>query len=133
MQKYGTRLLQQTIEIRIGDTSGSYALPDDTILRDCRVVGLYATENPSDDRKAPSGRPLIGPGAMRNAYISLKCDNIIQWNNVPLQSITMTGSDRTLGAIDTKGLTPNQSTIVIADTSTITAGESILLHFFYIK
>ena len=70
---------------------------------------------------------------MRNAYISLKYDNIIQWNNVPLQSITMTGSDRTLGAIDTQGLTPNQSTVVIADTSTITAGESILLHFFYIK
>jgi hypothetical protein len=132
MSKYGNRLAQHTIEVPITDLSGQYALPDDTIMRSCHIVGIYATANDSDDKKAPSGRVLIGPVAMRNSYLSIKCNNLIVWKDTPLAYLTLTTADRSVGAIDIQGITPNQSFVRIADTAGVTVGESVLLHILYI-
>lgn len=131
MSKYGARLAQHTVEIPITDLSGVYNLPDDTIIRDCHVLGVYVTANPDDDKHAPGGQTLISSKAMEQAYLTLKCNNLIVWNNVPFLYLQLHPTDRSIGAIDITGFTPNQSFVRIADTTQITVGQRIIIHFLF--
>lgn len=131
MSKYGSRLAQHVIEVPITDLSGQYALPDDTIMRSCHIVGIYATSNDDDDKTSPSNKVLIGPDAIKNAFLTIKCNNLIVWNHAPFAYLTLTTADRAIGPIDIQGITPNQSFVRITDTSTVSVGEVVLLHLLY--
>lgn len=132
--KYGTNVCSHSIEIRINNTSGRYPLPDDSILRDKKIVGVFTVDNPSSDRKAPaSGNNIITNAALRNSYLTLVDVNKELIETHPLSDLAITQYDRSHRAVSLDKLTPDKSYITVADTTTIAAGQSFLLHFIYLN
>ena len=132
--KYGSDVCSHSVEIRINNTSGRYPLPDDSILRDKKIIGVFTASNPSSDRKAPaSGNNIITDAALRNSYLTLVDVNKELVETHPLVDLAITQYDRSHRAVSLKSLTPDKSYILVADTTTISVNQSFLLHFIYLN
>jgi len=143
--KYGDQIRMSNVEIRVDDTSGRYFLPDDSILRNQQVVGISIVAPVKDEAAATSyivqnspgtDRPLIVPDAFYNAYLFLlDASNTQLLYGVPLTQFATQPGDRNIQTVFAKGFTPSKSFVEIAAPGTagrITAGQSILLHFWYL-
>ena len=134
LSKYGDNVCSHAIEIKINNTIGRYPLPDDSILREKKLVGIFTIGNPNSDRKAPaSGNDIVSDAALRNSYLTLVDVNKQLVADHPLTDITITEYDRQHRKIAISNLTPDKSYIQVADTALINAGESFLLHFIYLN
>lgn len=132
--KYGDNVCSHAVEIKILSTVNRHNLPDDSILRNKKILGVFTYNNPNTDRKAPaSGNDIISDAALRNCYLTLADANKLLINNHPLFDIAITGSDRQHRKIQLNVLTPDQSYLFFADTALIAVGESVLLHFIYLN
>lgn len=134
---YGNRVRSHMVEVLIQDTSGKYFLPDDSLIREKKVVGLFVRKNPNGDVYSPdTQRASIGDVALRSAYITLKDANKEVILNHPLADFAITDEDRSHRKLVLDSITPSKSYIVIANPTVpggkITAGQSILLQFLYI-
>lgn len=133
IEKYGDRVASTAIEVFVTDTRGKYMLPDDSILREKRVVGIFINNNPDDDRFSPLERPLIDDAALFSGYLTLVDVNNHVIDKHSLIDICVNLSDRTLRVVDICRFNPSKSYVQIADAANkIAVGESILLHFIYI-
>lgn len=134
LAKYGDNVCSHAIEVKINNTTGRYPLPDDSILREKKLLGVFTVGNPNSDRKAPaSGNDIVSDAAIRNSYLTLVDVNKQMVADHPLTDITITQYDRSHRKIAITSLTPDKSYIQVADTTTIAAGESFLLHFIYLN
>lgn len=134
---YGDRVRSHMVEVLITDTTGKYYLPDDDLLRNKKVVGMFTRKNPSGDVYSPdTQRPALGDIALRSAYITLKDANKELLLSHPLADFAITDEDRSHRKIVINQLTPSKSYVTIANPlvpgAKIAAGQSILLHFLYI-
>ena len=134
---YGNRLRTHMVEVQLSDTSGKYFLPDDSLIREKKVVGMFLRKNPSADVYSPdTQRPSIGDVALRSAYITLKDANKEVILSHPLADFAITDEDRTHRPLILDSITPSKSYIIIANPTVpggkIAAGQSILLHFLYV-
>jgi hypothetical protein len=137
LHKYGDRVRTHAVEVQIGDTNGKYFLPDDSILRQKQIVGIFCRYNPDDNQYAPdSGRQLINENGLADAYLTLHHNNKEILSNHPLQDLAISENSREQRRIYLPELTPSKSYVIIANPTTpaskIAAGESILIHFVYI-
>lgn len=133
--KYGNRLRMETVEVQIANTTGMYYLPDDSILRNRQVVGFLVVSNPSDGSLAPdTGRPLISDTALKQTFLTLKCNNEIVLDRFPLlAAVADDDNDRQCTPLNYLGFTPDKSYVQIGNAaSTVAAGESLLIHFYYV-
>jgi len=134
LAKYGDNVCSHAIEVKINNTTGRYPLPDDSILREKKLLGVFTVGNPSADRKAPaSGNNIITDAAARNSYLTLVDVNKQMVADHPLTDLTITQYDRQHRKISISSLTPDRSYIEVADTSLISTGQSFLLHFIYLN
>lgn len=134
LAKYGDNVCSHAVEIKINNTTGRYPLPDDSILREKKLLGVFTVGNPNTDRKAPAtGNPIVTDAAARNSYLTLVDVNKQMVADHPLTDITITAQDRQHRKIAITSLTPDKSYIQVADTTLIAAGQSFLLHFIYLN
>jgi len=134
LSKYGDNVCSHAIEVKILNTTGRYPLPDDSILREKKLVGIFIAGNADNDRKAPaSGNDIVSDAALRNSYLTLVDVNKQLIADHPLTDIAITDYDRQHRKIAISSLTPDKSFIQVADTSLISAGQSFLLHFIYLN
>lgn len=126
---FGTTL----IEVLVGDTNGTYKLPDDSILRDKRIIGAFVPDNSDNTAKSPTGRSLASNEAVRSTYLTLKHNNDEVLMDHPLSDFLQESGDRVVRMLDLCNMNPQKSEITVGDTSLITAGESFLIQFIYEK
>ena len=132
--KYGDNVCSHAIEVKITNTLGRYYLPDDSILRNKKILGVFTYNNPNSDRKAPaSGQSIVTDAALRNSYLTLADSNKLLINEHPLADIAITGNDRQHRKVQLNTLTPDKSYILVADVTTISVNQSFLLHFIYLS
>jgi hypothetical protein len=134
---YGDRVRSHLVEVLLMDVSGKYFLPDDALIREKKVVGIFVRKNPSADVYSPdTQRPSIGDVALRSAYITLKDANKEVILNHPLADFAITDEDRSHRKLMLNSITPSKSYIIIANPGApagkIAVGQSILLQFLYI-
>lgn len=121
------------IEVQINGTGGTYSLPDDSILREKRILGMFVPDNVDDSADSPTGRPLVSNAAIRSSYITLKQNNDEVIMDHPLSDFLLQAGDRTIRQLNMCSMNPQKSEITVSDTSLITSGESIILQFIYEK
>jgi hypothetical protein len=131
VKEYQDKVATTSVEVEIGGTSGTYALPDDSILRDKRILGFFVMPNESGTAKSPMNRPLASEAAVNSSYLTLKFVNDDVISSHPLSDFRTNKDDRTLRRWDICGLNPSKSYIKVGDTSLIAAGQSIILQFVY--
>lgn len=142
-EQYGNQVRVHPVEVFVNNTSGKYFLPDDSILRNRTIIALAVLPPQFDEENAAyfglnapdSDRPLIGPDAFVNAYISLLNNNILIIDQNPLINYALYPGDRQVQQIYTTSFTPAKSFITVSAPTTagrLTAGQSIVLHFFYL-
>lgn len=132
-EQYQGNIGIETLEIPIENTTGKYALPDNSLLRSNLVLGIFVVDNPSSDRYSPSsGRPLVTEGALRNASLTLKCNNVTILDSMPLIHVTSSLEQMKVHPLRSTAITPDQSYVQFGNASSVlTAGQSLLLHFYY--
>lgn len=132
-QDYDGNVGVETLEVEINNTTGIYSLPDNSLLRSHRVLGVFVADNASDDRYSPSsGRQLVTQAALRNASLTLKCNNVTVLDNVPLMHCATTLNDHRVHPLKSSNLTPDQSSVRFGNPGTVlSTGRSLLLHFYY--
>lgn len=133
---YGNRLRTHLVEVQLNDTSGKYFLPDDSLIREKKIVGMFTRKNPGDVYSPDTQRPAIGDVALRSAFITLKDANKEVILNHPLADFAITDEDRSHRPLILDSITPSKSYIIIANPTVpggkIAAGQSILLHILYV-
>lgn len=132
VNKYGAAVRAITLEVEINNASGEYYLPDDSILRQKRVVGLMVGSNPSDSAVSPKGRNLISNAAVASTVINLRAGNDLVLDTVPLNFFIQGLNGPETRVIELVNLNPLKSTLTVGDVSLVTTGESVLLTFLYV-
>ncbi len=138
IEKYGDQVRTHVVDIKIENLSGKYNFPDDAILREKVIVGVFTSDNPNDNAYAPeTDRPIISDNGLNSAYVTLVCENTEIISHHPLRQLAITSEDRQIMEVMLSKLTPTRSFITVANPTTpadkITVGESILLHFVYLN
>lgn len=132
VSKYGDKLAITTIEVAVPDTTGRYLLPDDEILRNRRIVGLFVPTQSGSD-KAPSGAAVVSAAAIKSSYLTLKVVNDSVMSEMPLSSIYQEQGVRNVAHVDLCSMNPSKSYIQVGDTSLVSAGQKFLLTIIYIQ
>lgn len=130
---YGENWGTTSIEVEISSANGTYKLPDDSILREKRIIGLFMPSNEDGTAVSPSGRDLVSDAAARSSYINIKQNNDEVLMDHPLSDFLQTTGDRSVRLLNMCNINPQKCEIVVGDTSLITIGESVLLQFIYQK
>lgn len=134
VEKYGPKLATLGIEIQIATTGGTYNMPDDNIIRNKRLVGLFVPDNKDDSAYSPSGRPLVSNAAIRSSYLTLKAGNDDVLSEHPLSDLLITEYDREVKMVDLCDVNPQRSTIFIGNAAAlVAAGDSIIVQFIYVN
>lgn len=133
VERWGDKLATTALEVQLSDVNGKYMLPDDSILRNKTVVGVLTTGNPSGNAKSPMGRDLVSDAALQSSFITLKKGNDEIIEDHPVTDFLRSEYDCCLRLLEFCGFSPSKSFITVTNTSLISAGESIMLHFVYVK
>lgn len=131
VSKYGDRIGTTSVEVQIDGSGGVFKLPDDAILRNKKILGLFVQMNPDDNVNAPSGRPLASDAAVRSTYITLKQNNDEVVFEHPLSDFGQTTGDREIRILGMCDINPQKSEINITNASLVSDGESIVIQFIY--
>lgn len=132
-QKYGQRLKETTIEIPI-QANGRSPFPDDEILRNKTVIGMYFYNNPDGQGIIPySDNTTPNKACLDSSYIYLMAGNVAIWQLSPLNSFQL---NDVIGAENIRffyldNFTPSKS-YLICDQSLAVSGESYFLTFIYL-
>jgi len=133
VQKYGDKLRLQSVEVQVGDTSGKYFLPDDSTLRQKKIVGFFTNDNDDDDKLSPTGRAIVSPAAIKNGFLTIYHGNDKKIDALPLEQIAVSLAERDVYPFELQCLSPSKSFIQVASPSgKVAAGESFLLYFIYL-
>lgn len=130
LEEYGSRLREHTVEVQINNQSGRYVLPDDEILRNKTVIGMYFWEG--SDLYPPSGRPFADKNTQENSFITLMAGNVVLWDNTPYASFGIGDNDKSIRYFYLDDFTPSKSFILIDPAATITVGQSYVMTFIYL-
>lgn len=142
-EKYGNQVRIHPVEVQVNGTSGKYFFPDDSILRNETIIGM-AVLPPTFDlentayltlNSPETDRPLVGLDGFYNAYVNLLDNNEFVINQHPLSYYAINPGDKEVQQIYTTSFTPSKSYISVSAPTTagrLTAGQSFLLHFFYL-
>lgn len=134
IEQYGDRLRSHSVEVPIPTASnGKFMLPDDSILRNEKIVALFVPDNQDDSAKSPLGNTLVSNAAVRSGFLNLKFENEEVYSDHPLSDLLSSSSDRSIRRLEMAGLNPSKSWVVFGNTALISDGESLLLHFIYVK
>src|SRR5690606_41909482 len=118
------------VEVQIANTGGNYYLPDNTIVRNKRIVGMFIPDNTGDTAYSPSGRPLASNAAILSSYITLKAYNDDILSEHPCSELLITTADKSILLVELCNVNPQKSTILIGNAAAlVTAGESIMIQF----
>lgn len=132
IEKYGCNLSSTSVEVKIDGTSGVYYLPDDSILRNCQILGLIIPDNEDDSAYSPEAmRPLVSNEVIRSSYITLKSVNDEVIHKHPLVDFLTALQAGDVRLLDLKGFNPQKSFIELPASALRVVGESYLLQFLY--
>lgn len=129
-EKYGEKLATTTIEVKVDSASGSYALPDDEILRNKRIVGLFVPD--TDGLSSPTGRSTVRYDAIDSAYLTLKQNNDEVLMEFPLSAMSHREGHRPVALFNLCSMNPSKSYIVV-DPSEVNTGESFIITAIYVQ
>lgn len=133
VEKYGPRLRSHSVEVQVDSaTNTTYRLPDDSILRDKPVVGVFTVRNPNDNAKSAIGRDIVSDEILDSSYLTIFDGNVRKIDFLPLSTFAIGENDTQVKPFDIECFTPSKSEINISTGATITAGESFLLNFLYL-
>lgn len=133
VEKYGPRLRSHSVEVKVDSaTNTNYNLPDDSILRDKYVVGVFIVRNPNDNAQSNIGRNIVSDEILDSSYLSIFDGNVRKVDFLPLSTFAIGANDTQVKPFDIECFTPSKSQISISTGATITAGESFLLNFIYL-
>lgn len=130
-KKYPGRVRHLALDIQVQGQKS--LLPDDSILRDNYIVGLFITPNAAGTiRSGITQRVLVDSTTQDNSYLTLKCLNDSVLQDIPLSLFRANDNDTEVFPLDMKKLTPSQSYIYIANSALADTAESFYLNFFYV-
>lgn len=130
-KKYPGKVRHLALDINV--QAQKSLLPDDSILRDNRIVGLFITPNEAGTiRSGITQRVLVDEPTQNNSYLTLKCLNDSVLQDIPLSLFRVNDNDTEVFPLDLKQLTPSQSYIYIANSALVDTAESFYLNFFYV-
>ncbi len=133
IEQYGERLASTAVEVQVNGTSGVYYMPDDSILRKCKVVGLILPDNADDNAVSPTSmRTLVSNSVIRASFLTLKDVNDEVIHKHPLVDFLTTSQAGDIRLLCLNGFNPQKSFIELPVSALVTVGESYLLHFLYI-
>lgn len=133
VEKYGDRISSHLVEVKLDSTSPrTYYLPDDSILRGKQILEIFTRDNSSDNIVSPTGRNIVNDTILLNGYLTLVCGNKRFWDDHPLSDLVPTLNNGEHRQLYAPNFNPSKSYIHIAGSTTLTTGESILLHFIYV-
>lgn len=124
----------QTVEVPIDAVnSGQFKFPDSTTLRGKTIVGMaIRPQNSSGTRKSQRGRDLIPNDALACAFLNLRYNNVNVIETLPAELLTPEFlSQPYFQLCIPRGYDPQESFVEFSDISTITAGQSIEIVFYY--
>ena len=129
IEKFGDKLASTAIEVQVTSTNGTYFLPDDAILRNCRVVGLIVSDNQDDSALSPTTlRPLVSNEVVRSSFLTLKSMNDEVIHKHPLNDFLTANQAGDIRLLDFNGFNPQKSFIELSACPLKNVGESFLLH-----
>lgn len=121
-----------SVEVQITNTGGVYTFPDDQILRNKPVVGMFFHEDVSF--VPGSDRPAADKACLNASFLELKSGNSELLDRVPLVAYMLTVQDSHIKPLLVEGYTPSKSQITVANPgSTVTAGQSFYITFIYLS
>ena len=133
VDKYGDRISSHSVEVRVDSTNPrTYYLPDDAILRGKQILEVFTRDNPDDNIVTPTGRNVVNDTLLVNSFLTLVCGNKRFYDEHPLTDLVPERNNGDHRQIFAPNFNPSKSYIHISGASTITAGESFLLHFIYV-
>ena len=132
VDKYGEQIGTTSVEVQIDGSGGTFKLPDDSILRGKRIVGMFVQSNTDDNANSVSGRPLAGDAAVRSSYVTLKQNNDEIIFEHPLSDFLQVSGDREIRILNLCNINPQKCDINVTNASLVSDGESIVLQFIYV-
>ncbi len=133
IEKYRRQPASTMVEVKVNGASGVYHMPDDAILRDCRIVGIILPDNADDNAVSPTTqRPLVSNSVIRASFLTLKDVNDEVIHKHPLGDFLTTTQAGDIRVLDLNGFNPQKSFIELPVAALVTDGESYLLHFLYV-
>ena len=133
VEKYGDRISSHLVEVKIDSTNPRiYYLPDDSILRGKQILEVFTRDNPDDNISTPTGRAIVNDTILVNAYLTLVCGNKRFFDDHPLTDFVPERNNGLHRQLFAPNFNPSKSYVSIAGSTTITTGESIILHFIYV-
>ena len=113
------------------NNNGKYFFPDDSILRNKTIVALTywgdATKSPEDNSA------LASKGMQANSFITLKSNNLVMHDMLPLSIFAAVETDREVTILYLDELTPSKSFITVADpAASVVVNENFFLTFYYL-
>lgn len=138
IEKYGSQIASASVEVQVTNTSGMYFLPDTSILRDCKIIGLIIPDNTADSAVAPqSMRNLVSDAILQTSFITLKDVNNEVYEKHPLSDFQTASQAGDIRLLQLNGFNPQKSFIEIPSTTLAaqanSGNESFLLQFLYIS
>lgn len=113
----GRRIKETNIEIQINNSSGKYMFPDNSILRNKTIVGIYFYEEA--DNSPISNAALATKAIQDNSFVTLKSNTIELLYMSPLAAFRITDTDRSIKPLQVDELTPDQCYITVANAAAI--------------
>ena len=133
IEQYGDKLASTSVEVEIKNNSGVYFLPDDSILRNCKIVGLTLPDNADDSVVTPeSMRALVSNEVIRASFITLKDVNDEVIHKHPLIDFLTAVQAGDVRLLNFKGFNPQKSFIELPAAALRDTNESYLLQFLYV-
>lgn len=113
----GRRIKETNIEIQINNSSGKYMFPDNSILRNKTIVGIYFYEEA--DNSPISNAALATKAIQDNSFVTLKSNTVELLYMSPLAAFRITDTDRSIKPLQVDELTPDQCYITVANAAAI--------------
>jgi hypothetical protein len=129
LNQFGSRVRETTIEIPIPNASGTYYLPDDSILREKTIVACYYQD--TQTRSAFTTSALANKGVQRSSYLTLVSGTVNLTQRSPLPAFQITDTTKELKMLYLDSFSPSKSYITAAPAD-VTPGEVFQLTFIYL-
>ena len=133
VEKYGASLRTYSVEVEIeSSTNNTYRLPDESILRNSKIVAIFIVRNPDDNAKSQIGRDIVPDSVLDSSYLTLFDGNKRKVEFLPLSAFAIGKDYSEIKPFSLECFTPSKSQIDISSSVTPTVGDSFLLNFVYL-
>jgi hypothetical protein len=120
------------IEVNLVNTNGKYTFPNDNFLNGKTITAMWIPDNTEDDGFAPSGADLVPNACIRASQLTIRKDADAKVLEVQLKYFLESDGDRRVRPLNIKGFNPGTTFVNVQDTTTFTAGESIVFMVEYL-